>query len=497
MSTRSKAANGSTRRGSRFRSKRMNKIAKDMEKCKAYMPPNMMKRNDRSGVGVMDNGHVHSGKKTCWGDREDQYGNISPKISVAGESSDVLPVKKNGTSKSNQSLPHISKIAKQSPTSRLDNVLIPSMDIKSFNPSRVKPLKELENSIPLRSKDESNAKSGYQKQSHFMNRTSPPVDPEVMGRSAHQARNVDASNNDDDTLGSKSNGRLNLTQGQEISVGNGAKEISKHTKCKRVSKGLNIPLPSETLKASCIKDENCSAVSSEDVFNNYVSSKRKKKEEKLMTYDNGDRTRVIRRDNVTRGTIKRRRRMPSNEEDGDEVGGCNKNMMDGDGTTRLPRQEKDCVKRQCNYCLKPISNPPWSGIFRIDGKEYISLAGHLSTKSCEKVWELSKSLPSVVEVEMVSSLVAWPRMWNASKPSSDNIGLYFLPPNMRRDEELDQLVNEVMENDLLLRAVVNEAEMLVFPSVLLPKRYRTFQGKYYLWAAFKPREGESVVLAEP
>jgi hypothetical protein len=81
-------------------------------------------------------------------------------------------------------------------------------------------------------------------------------------------------------------------------------------------------------------------------------------------------------------------------------------------------------------CLQPccLYN---RGIFKIDGKEYISLAGHLSTKSCEKVWELSKSLPPVVEVEHVSRLVAWPSVWKASKPSSDNIGLYFLPENMR------------------------------------------------------------------
>jgi hypothetical protein len=71
------------------------------------------------------------------------------------------------------------------------------------------------------------------------------------------------------------------------------------------------------------------------------------------------------------------------------------------------------------------------GIFKIDGKEYISLVGHLSTKSCEKVWKLSKSLPPTVKVEMVSRLVVWPRIWKVSEPSSDNIGLYFLPHNMR------------------------------------------------------------------
>ena len=46
----------------------------------------------------------------------------------------------------------------------------------------------------------------------------------------------------------------------------------------------------------------------------------------------------------------------------------------------------------------------------------------------------------------------------------------FLP---RHDEELDQLVNEVMDKDLILRAIIGEAEMLIFLSVLLPERYQS------------------------
>ena len=70
-----------------------------------------------------------------------------------------------------------------------------------------------------------------------------------------------------------------------------------------------------------------------------------------------------------------------------------------------------------------------SGIFKIDGKEYVSLAGHFSTKSCEKVWKLS--LPQVVQVTKVPRLAAWPKIWKASKPTGDSIGLYFFPHEMR------------------------------------------------------------------
>ncbi|CAL4904097.1 unnamed protein product [Urochloa decumbens] len=153
-----------------------------------------------------------------------------------------------------------------------------------------------------------------------------------------------------------------------------------------------------------------------------------------------------------------------------------------------------CVEQQCYCCSKPIDKPKMSVLFKIDGKEYISLAGHLSTKSCEKVWKLS--LPMVVEVTKVPRLAAWPKMWKASQPTGDSIGLYFFPHKLRHDEELDRLIKELMDEDLALCAVIDEAEMLIFPSVLLPERHQTFQAKHYLWAAFKAKQDKCTVSVQ-
>ncbi|PUZ63043.1 hypothetical protein GQ55_3G036400 [Panicum hallii var. hallii] len=60
------------------------------------------------------------------------------------------------------------------------------------------------------------------------------------------------------------------------------------------------------------------------------------------------------------------------------------------------------VEQHC--CSKPIDLPNWSGIFKIDGKEYISLAGHLSNKSCKKVWSLSRQLTPLVELKRLLRL---------------------------------------------------------------------------------------------
>ena len=72
-----------------------------------------------------------------------------------------------------------------------------------------------------------------------------------------------------------------------------------------------------------------------------------------------------------------------------------------------------------------------SGIFKTDDKEYVSLDGHLSTKSCEKAWSLSKQLLKVVEVQKLSRLEVWPKTWEVSKPIANGIGIYLFPHEMR------------------------------------------------------------------
>jgi hypothetical protein len=68
---------------------------------------------------------------------------------------------------------------------------------------------------------------------------------------------------------------------------------------------------------------------------------------------------------------------------------------------------------------------------KIDGKEYRSLVGHLSTKSSEKVWNLSRSLQMSIEVMKLLRSNVRPKIRDSSKPSDDDIGLFFFPSGMR------------------------------------------------------------------
>lgn len=71
---------------------------------------------------------------------------------------------------------------------------------------------------------------------------------------------------------------------------------------------------------------------------------------------------------------------------------------------------------------------------KINGGVSVSVDAHLSEKTCKRVWKLSESLNffEVVEVTKVPRLEAWPKSWETSGPTDDNIALYFFPPPSTR-----------------------------------------------------------------
>uniref|UniRef100_A0A0D3HRQ0 Zinc finger PHD-type domain-containing protein n=1 Tax=Oryza barthii TaxID=65489 RepID=A0A0D3HRQ0_9ORYZ len=158
----------------------------------------------------------------------------------------------------------------------------------------------------------------------------------------------------------------------------------------------------------------------------------------------------------------------------------------------------DFTKHQYYIYSQPMGEPAWSGIFMTDSNVPIMLAAHLSTKACQRVSEFARSLQPVVEVIKLPRLKAWPERWDKSGPTDDSIGLFFFPHSMRPNEELDKLVKEVIESDVVLKAVLGTVELLIFPSILLPEQYHEFQGKYYLWGVCKARKHnpDTAVLVE-
>ncbi|XP_059308199.1 uncharacterized protein LOC132059573 isoform X1 [Lycium ferocissimum] len=142
----------------------------------------------------------------------------------------------------------------------------------------------------------------------------------------------------------------------------------------------------------------------------------------------------------------------------------------------------------------PLIDFIWRGSFSIWNKEYETLDGlvaHLSVKACQKVYEEASLFPALLQLEMLPKSDIWPKSFTKSEPTDDNIGLYFFPFDTRCEKEFDLLVEQMITEELALRAIVTNAELLVFTSTELPVLYWRFRSKYYLWGVFRPKRDSS------
>ncbi|XP_043719450.1 uncharacterized protein LOC122667262 [Telopea speciosissima] len=149
---------------------------------------------------------------------------------------------------------------------------------------------------------------------------------------------------------------------------------------------------------------------------------------------------------------------------------------------------------ECHYYgpAQPIIDPIWRGCFSICNEKSGKVVGtiaHLSNKACFKVFEGANALPVLVGVEMLPRLNAWPKSFRRSLPTDESIGLYFFPES-KCDEAVvfDGLLHEIIDRDLALKYVTDNAELLIFSSLQLPLLFQRFHGKYYLWGVFRGKQ---------
>lgn len=163
-------------------------------------------------------------------------------------------------------------------------------------------------------------------------------------------------------------------------------------------------------------------------------------------------------------------------------------------TKTLGRQEAETNDIQSimnqPFCqaAQPIVHHAWRGCFQIDNGEYGPLYGHISSKACEKVFNTSKVLPPVLCMEEFPRLDAWPNSFKIAPPTDDSIALYFFPESARVAAVVNQLLDEVMTKDLVLKFVFGKIELLVFSSTILPQNHQKFHGEYYLWGVFRGKK---------
>lgn len=140
-----------------------------------------------------------------------------------------------------------------------------------------------------------------------------------------------------------------------------------------------------------------------------------------------------------------------------------------------------------NSRAQPLSDPIWTGQFRMHNETHFHLTAYISSKASPKVNSAVTVLPELLDLEMLSKRIIWPQSFADHPPNGDCIGLYFFPQYERDEMIFDRVMDNMIEQDKALKAVINNLELLIFSSHLLPPDERRICTKYYLWGVFKSK----------
>ncbi|XP_059454716.1 uncharacterized protein LOC132184940 isoform X2 [Corylus avellana] len=152
------------------------------------------------------------------------------------------------------------------------------------------------------------------------------------------------------------------------------------------------------------------------------------------------------------------------------------------------------LEPKCHVPSQPIIDPIWRGSLSICNKIFgtVGLVAHLSNLACPKVFEEAKLIPRMLSAELRCRSGLWPKGFGKRGPTDQSIALYFFPENESYEKAFQILVDSMIGQDLALRSVAQNAELLVFSSKLLPPQYWKFQGKFYLWGVFRKKQAFGV-----
>ncbi|CAN0892124.1 hypothetical protein LINGRAHAP2_LOCUS17372 [Linum grandiflorum] len=148
-----------------------------------------------------------------------------------------------------------------------------------------------------------------------------------------------------------------------------------------------------------------------------------------------------------------------------------------------------------NVCALPIKDPSWRGSLSIIDRVFgtsTQLVAHLSSLACARVTEATNSLPKLLSTELLPRLDVWPKGFQKCSPGGDSIALYFLPEAECDEKISNKLVQRMIDQDLGIKSVLEDAELLIFTSTVLPEEYRKFQEKEYLWGVFRGKQPSKV-----
>eukprot|EP01018_Ginkgo_biloba_P014053 Gb_40677 [translate_table: standard] len=158
--------------------------------------------------------------------------------------------------------------------------------------------------------------------------------------------------------------------------------------------------------------------------------------------------------------------------------------------TGVPPQGAFEFPRQMLQTL-PESQFLWRGSFKIIDKVsgyqvYDGIQAHPSNRASPKVYEVSRKFPSQLLLEQVERCDAWPKRFQESPPTDEDIALYIFPAEIERCKmSYVKLLEDTIKRDQAMRVYLDCAELLIFSSNQLPENSHRFEGRMYLWGVFR------------
>ncbi|KAG6500122.1 hypothetical protein ZIOFF_039936 [Zingiber officinale] len=120
------------------------------------------------------------------------------------------------------------------------------------------------------------------------------------------------------------------------------------------------------------------------------------------------------------------------------------------------------------------------------------IQAHLSNFASPKVHEVSCQFPSKIQLEEVPRVSLWPSQFQETGPEENNIALYFFAKDSKSYEKSYlKLLETALKSDLAFKGSINELEILIFPSSILPESSQRWNTLFFLWGVFRVRELDS------
>ncbi|KZV56543.1 hypothetical protein F511_16142 [Dorcoceras hygrometricum] len=144
----------------------------------------------------------------------------------------------------------------------------------------------------------------------------------------------------------------------------------------------------------------------------------------------------------------------------------------------------------CGKCsTAPAMDALWKGRFSIcevleDGALNCIIQAHPPSKVRRKIYDFSKIMPGVLQFQLVPCEKFWISLFCEHHPDSSDIGLYFFPGDGERAVNYASLLESLGLKKLALRIQIDDVELVVFTSALLPMDCQHWNGKYFLWGVF-------------